>query len=133
MSFEFDPILPGENISFNIPTPIEINGSVILEGSKSERNLRALLQWNAMQEKKVAIIIGFIRPGQKFSIPVYKFKTRDDGEVKIPGRLLNELPLDNFEKIVVTFVRSYEGYHDNGANDLLVSSQSIHSIIIDIP
>ena len=133
VSFEFDPILPGENISFNIPTPKEINGSIILEGSKSERNLRALLRWNAMQEKKVAIIIGFIRPGQKFSIPVYKFKTRDDGEVKIPGRLLNELPLDNFEKIVVTFVRSYEGYHDNGANDLLVSSQSIHSIVIDIP
>jgi len=133
VSFEFDPILPGENISFNIPTPKEINGNIILEGSKSERNLRALLRWNAMQEKKVAIIIGLIRPGQKFSIPVYKFKTRDDGEAKIPGRLLNELPLDNFEKIVVTFVRSYEGYHDNGANDLLVSSQSIHSIVIDIP
>ncbi len=36
VSFEFDPFLPGENISFNIPTPSEINGNVILEGSKSE-------------------------------------------------------------------------------------------------
>jgi len=133
VSFEFIPSIGGNSISFNIPTPSEINGNVILEGSKRERNISAVLQWNAKNERKISVIIGVIRHGMLSSIPVYRFRTGDDGEAKIPGRLLNELPLDNFEKIVVTFVRSYEEYHDNGTNNLLVSSQSIHSIVIDIP
>lgn len=133
VSFEFDPFLPGENILFNIPTPNQINGIVSLSGNKSKKNLEATLNWNGRGEKRVSVIIGVMRPNQKSSIPIYRMKTADDGELRIPGRYLNQLPLDRFEKIVFTFVRSYEGYHDNGANDLLVSSQSIHSIIIDIP
>ena len=91
------------------------------------------INWNAIGEKRVLVIIGLIRRDQLQSVPVYKMKTRDDGKLRIPGRYLNQLPLDRFEKIVFTFVRSYEGYHENGNNDLLVSSQSIHSIVIDIP
>ena len=52
VSFEFDPILPGENISFNIPTPIQINGIVSLTGSKNNKNLEATLSWNGMGEKR---------------------------------------------------------------------------------
>ena len=133
VSFEFDPILPGENISFNIPTPNQINGIVSLTGSKINKNLEATLIWNGMGEKRISVIIGVIRQNQKSSIPVYRMKTPDDGELKIPGRYLNQLPLENFEKIVFTFVRSYEGYRGSGNNELLVSSQSIHSIVIDIP
>jgi len=133
VSFEFDPILPGGNISFNILTPHEINGSVSLSGSKMSRNLEATLNWNGRGGKRVFVIIGLLRPGQLQSVPVYKMKTPDDGELKIPGRYLNQLPLDRFEKIVFTFIRSYESYHGNGNNELLVSSQSIHSIVIDIP
>lgn len=133
VSFEFDPFLPGGNISFNILTPHEINGIVSLTGSKMNKNLEATLSWNGMGERRVTVIIGLIRLGQLQSVPVYKMKTPDDGEMKIPGRYLNQLPLDRFEKIVFTFIRSYEGYHENGNNDLLVSSQSIHSIAIEIP
>jgi hypothetical protein len=133
VSFEFDPILPGENIAFNIPTPHQISGVVSLSGNKTSKNLEAILRWNGMGERRVTVIIGLIRPGQIQSVPVYKMKTPDDGELRIPGRYLNQLPLENFEKIVFTFVRSYEGYRGSGANELLVSSQSIHSIVIDIP
>ena len=133
VSFEFDPILPGENISFNIPTPNQINGAISVSGNKNNKNLVATLRWNGIGEKKVSIIIGLIRPGQLQSVPVYRMKTPDDGELIIPGRYLNQLPLDRFEKIVFTFVRSFEGYHGSGNNELLVSSQSIHSIVIDIP
>jgi len=133
VSFEFDPFLLGGNISFNIPTPEEINGVVSLSGNQISKNLEATLNWNAKGEKRVFVIIGLLRPGQLQSIPVYKMKTPDDGELKIPSRYLNQLPLDRFEKIVFTFVRSYEGYRGSGNNELLVSSQSIHSIVIDIP
>ena len=133
VSFEFIPYGIGNSFVFNIPTPPEIDGDVILEGSKYEKNLKAELHWNAEQGKRISIVIGLVRQGQELSIPVYRFRAVDDGEVIIPGRLLNNLPLENFEKVVVTFIRSYESYHTNGSNDLLVSSQSIHSIVIDIP
>ncbi|MBE0572901.1 MAG: hypothetical protein IH618_15270 [Ignavibacteriaceae bacterium] len=133
VSFEFDPILPGENISFNILTPHQINGIVSLSGNKISKNLEAILSWNGKGEKKISVVVGLMRQGQLQSIPVYRMKTPDDGELRIPGRYLNQLPLDRFEKIVFTFVRSYEGYRGSGANELLVSSQSIHSIVIDIP
>jgi hypothetical protein len=133
VSFEFDPILPGENISFNIPTPNKINGIVSLSGNKIDKNLEAILSWNGKGEKRISVVVGLMRPGQLQSIPVYGMKTPDDGELRIPGRYLNQLPLDRFNKIVFTFVRSYEGYRGSGVNELLVSSQSIHSIVIDIP
>ena len=133
VSFQFHPFGPGESISFNIPTPPEITGKVVLTGRRIEKNLEAVLRWNPSSSERISIIVGLIRPNQLSSIPVYRMKTADDGELRIPGRYLNQLPLEKFEKVVFTFVRSYEGYHTNGNNNLLASSQSIHSIVIDIP
>jgi hypothetical protein len=133
VSFEFTPLAGGNNLSFNIQTPQEINGNVTLSGKRIAKNLEALLNWNSGSTKKVTIIIGLMRENQLSSIPIYKIRTTDDGEINIPERFLNQLPLERFEKIVFTFVRSYEGFHGNGSNELLVSSQSIHSIVIDIP
>ena len=133
VSFEFNPSGQGNNLAFNIPTPTEINGNVILTGNKYRENLEAVLRWNSGGPKRVSVIIGFIRFNQVFSIPVYRMKTADDGELRIPGRFFNQLPLERFEKVVFTFVRSFENYHNNGSTELFVSSQSIHSIVIDIP
>jgi len=133
VSFEFDPSGPGKSFAFNIPTPPEIVGQVALFGHRHQKNLEAVLTWNPGTKKRISIIIGVIRPGQKSSIPIYKIKTADDGLLRIPGRYFNELPLERFEKVVFTFVRSYEGYHRNEIDELLASSQSIHSIVIDIP
>lgn len=133
VSFEFDPFGAGNNISFTIPTPQEIIGNVTLTGNKIDKNLEALLHWNPHGIKKVYVIIGLMRPNQVSSIPVYRIRTVDDGELRIPGRYLNQLPLENFEKIVFTFVRSFEKLEGSGNNEMFVSSQSIHSIVIDIP
>jgi len=133
VSFEFIPSGPGNNLTFNIPTPAEITGRVVLSGSRSDKNLRAVLRWNQNNTKRITVIMGLMRQNQISSIPIYRMKTADDGELRIPERYLNQLPLEKFEKIVFTFVRSFEAYHSNGTDDLFVSSQSIHSIIIDIP
>jgi hypothetical protein len=74
-----------------------------------------------------------MRPNQLSSIPVYKIRIRDNGRLRFPGRYLNQLPLQNFEKLVFTFIRSNETYYGSGNDVLLTSAQSIHSIIIDIP
>jgi len=128
----FDPILL-PSISFDIPTPSEINGNVFVRGSRGNRNLEAVLEWNGLGHRKITLIIGVKRKNSIHTVPIYKIRTRDDGEVIVPKRFFSELPLHNFDKLVITFIRSYEGLEESGVNKLLVSAQSIHSIVIDIP
>ncbi len=134
VSFEFVPDSgQGNNVSANISTPPEITGRVILNGSRSNRNIEAALEWNGTGVRRITLIVGVTRNGQQNSIPIYKIKTADDGQLTIPKRFFNGLPLNELDKITITFVRSIENYHNSGVNQLLVSSQSIHSILIDIP
>jgi hypothetical protein len=131
--FELDPLI-GQTVSFDIPTPPEINGSIHLNGSKNSGNLEALLKWNGRSNRRISVIIGIMKNNNSKAISVYRIKTADDGEMKIPGWLLNGLPLSDYKKFVFSFVRSYEEeVSGNGNNKLYLSSQSIHSIIIDIP
>ena len=129
--FEFNPIL-FPLITFDIRTPREINGNVIMQGSRSSGDLQAILSWNALHDKRVTIVLGVIKHGHIFTIPVYRIRTNDDGNLVVPKQFLNELPLERFSKLVFTFIRSLENYKDDGNNRLLVSAQSIHSIVIDI-
>ena len=129
--FEFNPII-FPPITFDIRTPQEINGSVIMQGSRSNGDLQAILSWNALHDKRVTIVLGVIKHGHIFAIPVYRIRTKDDGNLVVPKQFLNELPLERFSKLVFTFIRSLENYKDDGNNRLLVSAQSIHSIVIDI-
>lgn len=134
VSFEFQPNIGlGNNTTFNISTPHEINGNIILNGNKSNRNIDAILEWNGKGLNRISVIVGVIKQGQVNSIPIYKIRTGDDGRLRIPRRFFSGLPLGDLEKIVFTFVRSIENLHRNGNNELFVSSQSIHSIVIDIP
>lgn len=134
IGFEFQPNTgQGNHINFNIQTPPEITGKVILDGSRKNRNIEAILVWNGEGHKRISVIVGVIKQGQINSIPIYKIRTRDDGRLRIPKRFFSELPLGDLEKVVFTFVRSFENLHSSGNNELFVSSQSIHSIVIDIP
>jgi hypothetical protein len=134
ITFEFQlNIGQGTSSNFDIPTPHEINGNIILNGTKSNRDIEAILEWNGKGFNRISMIVGVIKKGQINSIPIYRIRTRDDGRLRIPKRLFSELPFGDLEKIVFTFVRSIEKLHRNGTNELFVSSQSIHSIVIDIP
>jgi len=128
----FDPII-FDPINFDIPTPPEINGNVFIQGNRVNRNLEAVLKWNGLGHRKITLIVGLKRKNSIHTVPIYKIRTRDDGEVVVPTRFFSELPLHNFDKLVITFIRSYEGLEESGVNKLLVSTQSIHSIVIDIP
>jgi hypothetical protein len=132
--FEFIPQMgQGNNMSFDIATPHEINGNIIINGKKHQRNIEAFLEWNGKGHRRISVIVSVIKQGQFNSIPIYKIRTGDDGRLRIPKRFFSELPLGELERIVFTFVRSFEKLHRSGNNELFVSSQSIHSIVIDIP
>ena len=122
----------GQEISFDIPTPREIIGNVEMLGNRNSDDLRALLKWNKGNTETVTIIIGARIRNRDNVMPLYKVRTMDDGRLVIPARFINQIPVQQFDKIVFSFVRRFERTHDNANNDLRVSSQSIHSIVVNI-
>ncbi len=132
MNFSID-IFFGEQVSFNIPTPIEITGNVEILGSRNQDNLRALLQWNIGNTHDITIIIGARLRDRNIIMPLYGVKTIDDGRLLIPPRFINQIPIQHFDRIVFTFIRRFENTIDTNGGDLRVSSQSIHSIIVNLP
>jgi hypothetical protein len=132
MNFRIN-ILSREQVSFDIPTPMEITGNVDMLGKRSNDDLRALLHWNRGNTPDISIIIGARVRNRDRVIPLYRIRTKDDGELLIPTRFIKEIPLQNFDRVVFTFIRRFESTHrDDGGNDLLVSSQSIHSIVVNL-
>jgi hypothetical protein len=123
----------GEEVSFDIPTPIEITGNVEILGSRNDNDLRALLQWNRGNTQDVTIVIGARLRDRHIVMPLYRVRTRDDGRLLIPARFINQIPFQHFDRIVFTFIRRFENTTDTNSGDLLVSSQSIHSIIVNLP
>jgi len=123
----------GEEISFNIPTPIEITGDIELLGSRSNDDLRALLRWNRGDTPDIIIIIGARLRNRDLVMPLYGVKTIDDGRLLIPPRFINKIPIQHFDRLIFTFIRRFENTFDTNGGDLLISSQSIHSIIVNLP
>jgi len=132
MNFRIN-IFFGEPVSFDIPTPTEITGNVNILGSRSNDDLRALLHWNSGNTHDITIVIGARLRDRQIIMPLYRVKTRDDGRLLIPPRFINQIPVDHFDRIVFTFIRRFENTIDTNSGDLRVSSQSIHSIIVNLP
>jgi hypothetical protein len=132
INVRFEPLL-GSNVNFNVPTPPEINASARIEGRRFNRNLAVNLEWNKFLNpaSNFEIIISASRRMGNLTIPLYRIRTPDDGRLIIPGKLLNEIPVDQFHRLTFTLVRKYEGSHDSGENELFLLSQSIHSIRIE--
>lgn len=132
INFNYIP-MHGSSVSFDIKTPEEIKGQVRLSGRRENGNLKAVLLWNKSDQKKIEIILGFIPIGQSQAIPLYRLTVNDNGMLNVPAKLLNAIPENKYGKIDFTFVRKYEKTYTEKGNNLYVLSQSIHSIIIDIP
>ncbi|MCH7964908.1 MAG: hypothetical protein IH852_13330 [Bacteroidetes bacterium] len=132
MNFRIN-IFGGEQVSFDIPTPTEITGNIDILGSRSNGDLRALLHWTRGNTHDITIVIGARLRDKHIIMPLYRVKTRDDGRLLIPPRFINQIPFQHFDRIVFTFIRRFENTIDTNGGDLRVSSQSIHSIIVNLP
>ena len=132
INFKFNPFL-GTPGSFDIPTPPEITGNIVINRSNPNNKLQALLSWNNSSAENIEIVIGAHKRIGNTTIPLYRIKTLDDGKLIIPPHLLNSIPVDRFGKIVISLIRKYEGQDNSGDSELFVRSQSIHSIVVDIP
>ncbi len=138
INFQYIP-MQGHSVNFDIPTPKEIIGKVILSGKIKNKTLSCLLNWDkGNPSDSIEIILGAVTTAQNSNgtystLPLYKIKTRDTGKLLIPAKLVNEIPQNKFNKLVLTFVRKYQIHFTGSGSDLFILSQSIHSIILDIP
>lgn len=127
-------ILNTDIANFDIPTPSEIIGAVEISGNIGDNDLRTLLRWNTGKTEKITIIIAARLKNRNNIMPLYRVRVRDTGRLLIPPRFINNIPFQHFDRLVFTFIRRFEEtFAGNNNNDLRISSQSIHSIIVNIP
>jgi hypothetical protein len=132
VSFLFDPFF-GQPSGFEITTPKEITGNVKLLSLDLQNKFRAELNWDGEHVNNFSIIVGGVRNSNQQVFPFFRIKTGDDGSLIIPYSILKNIPRDRFNKISITFVRKYENFMHVNNSELYVSSQSIHTIIAEIP
>jgi hypothetical protein len=132
INFNFSPFI-GTPVDFNFLTPPEVFASVNITGRRIAGNLRAVVEWNSSDLNKIDIVIGGIRGNSHNTIPLFRIRTHDDGKVIIPFSLLNKIPQNTYNKLVFSLIRKIEYLHNENNTELFLLSQSIHTIIIDIP
>ncbi len=130
VDIKFHPFM-GQSTQFSLPTPAEITGQVKINGRRDINNLRMELTWNGVKRDRIAIIFGGIVKGRDITLPLYKLSTFDDGRLVIPPDLINSIPFDHFDNIVISFIRRYKFNHQQ--QDNFIVSHSIHNIKLDIP
>ncbi len=132
VAFSFDFLLGAISFNLDIPTPPEITGSVMLEGKRNNNSLRAKLNWDGENYPGFQIIVAASVSGSDKIFPLFRLKTKDDGELIIPAELINQIP-PRFDEFMFYFVRRTEFHNQRNNNDFYVLSQSIHRVDIDIP
>lgn len=132
VNFWFNPLV-GPTVSFDIPTPVEVTGTVRMEGNRVQKNLTAILQWNGVDNPYFSIIIGAGKRNSRDVFPLYRIKTNDDGRLVIPSKLLLDISRDRFDRLSFTFVRSFDNRQNMIEQNVFVSSQSIHTIYVALP
>ena len=133
ISFKYNAFLSGQHSNFDILTPREVTGYVRLVRLNNQNKFQAELNWNGESSDNFSIVIGGIRNSNQQNFPFYRIRTKDDGKFIIPASLLKNIPRDRFNKITISFIRKYDKLVQIQNTDLYVSSQSIHTIIVEFP
>jgi len=132
VAFYFNPFI-GQSSGFNIVTPKEITGNIKLLNLQNQNKISAKLTWDGENANKFFIILGGVRNSNQQVVPFFRIKTQDDGSLIIPNSILKNIPKDRFNKLSFSLVRKYDMLSRLQNTDLYVVSQSIHTIIVDLP
>jgi hypothetical protein len=119
--------------SIDIITPRELTGNIKIIRNENSNNFDLEVRWDGDLSSNFYLIVGGIRISGEQPFPFYKIKTNDDGVIVIPASLLKNIPRDKFNRIAVTLVRKYQKFADVKNGNLFIVSQSIHTIIADLP
>jgi hypothetical protein len=132
VNFSFTPFF-GQPTSFDIPTPNEVTGSIKLVRMPDQNRFRAELNWTGTPAGKFSIVIGGVRAFNNQVFPFYRLRTEDDGSLIIPPGLLSNIPRDRFNRISISFIRKFDNTIQLDNSEVYITSQSVHTIIVEIP
>ena len=133
ISFSYIPFIGDQELNYNIITPKEITGNLNIAKTDNQNNFKFELNWDGESVNNFSVIIGGVLIHNQKVFPFYRVKTRDDGNLVIPSSLLKNIPRDRFNKISISLIRKYDKLAQLLNSELYVVSQSIHTIIVDIP
>ncbi|MDT3696971.1 MAG: hypothetical protein ROY99_11345 [Ignavibacterium sp.] len=133
IDFNYNAFLGGQNSNFEITTPKEITGTIKFINHGKQNNPFIEINWDGESVDNFYLILGGIKSANNKAFPFYKIKTNDDGRLIIPDYLLKNIPRNKFNKFAISLVRKYSGVKSLNENELYVVSQSVHTILVDIP
>lgn len=123
-----------------IRLPDQINGNLIVEGSKEEKNLKISVKWNKSfinpnnisGEISEEIIVGGISENEL--IPLFKLSKFRENQFDLPNALLKQvLDSGEYNYLVFSFIRKIRKLSSTSRlGDIYFASQSIHNIWINI-
>ncbi|MFA3782456.1 hypothetical protein ABRY23_05255 [Melioribacteraceae bacterium 4301-Me] len=134
VNFRID-VQQGNHFQYNIPTPPEIIGHLKVEGTRAKKNLKIEISWNALRSGKINMVVGIFDPITQNVFPYYKITAADNGNAVLPLSLLEKLPIQGQQQLVITLIRKIEIEIQNNQllKDNLIVSQSIHNIKVQLP
>ncbi len=132
VAFNFNPFI-GQPSGFDIVTPKEVTGTVKFVHLPNQNKVNAELTWSGENVNNFSLILGGVRNSNQQVVPFFRIRTKDDGSLIIPNSILKNIPHNRFNKLTFTFIRKYDSLTQLQNTDLYVVSQSIHTIIVDLP
>ena len=117
-----------------IKVPQEISAKLKLTGTKEDKNLRAELSWNKIENDEVEVIIGGVLEGRKEIIPLLRLKSFKGSKIVIRNSLIQKIPYEKYDSIIFSVIRKHRvSVNTIRLGDIYIASQSIHNILINIP
>lgn len=121
-------------VQFDISTPAEILGKVSLDVNRAGKSQSLILEWNALKDDNVEIILAEWEQANNNTEPLLKIEGNKNGKVKIPLSIIENVLRTQKKIIVISFIRKIiREINNNLLDDTYIVAQSIHNIRIQIP
>ena len=124
---------PARRFSRDLLMPEKILGNIKINTS-TNAEYKTVLEWNGLNKDKIQIIIGaYTKNIIPILIPLYRLKTKDDGNLILPKNLIESIPKDKFGKLAFIFIRQNNELINFNGEQIFSRTQSTNTHIINIP
>ncbi len=124
---------PQRRFSYDLTMPEKILGNIKIN-KISNTEYKTILEWNSLNKDKIQIIIGaYTKTLIPILIPLYRLKTKDDGNLLLPNNLIESIPKDKFSRLAFIFIRQNSGSINFNGEQIFYLTQSSNTHIINIP
>ncbi|GAB6281303.1 MAG: hypothetical protein STSR0008_00420 [Ignavibacterium sp.] len=123
----------GRRFSRDLLMPEKILGNIKIN-TLTNTEYKTVLEWNGLNKDKIQIIIGaYTKTIIPILIPLYRLKTKDDGNLILPKNIIESIPKDKFGRLAFIFIRQNNELINFNGEQIFSRTQSTNTHIINIP